>query len=85
MYPLLFRSRWAALLWVGLMCAWAVFASSGTSVIGFATPPAAETAEQAKLRKEKREQEKFEAWAQSDRKSPENSEYGEAPPTYADQ
>ncbi|MDF8333112.1 hypothetical protein [Novosphingobium cyanobacteriorum] len=54
-------------------------------MMGFATPPAAETAEQAKLRKEKREQAKFEAWAASDQRSSETSEYGEAPSSYSDQ
>lgn len=74
MYSMLFRSRWVALLWVGLMAAYAVFSTSGSNLLGFVTPPPV-SSEQTKLSKQRREEAKFQAWAAQDSRDSGNRDY----------
>ncbi|MEO0030827.1 MAG: hypothetical protein RIS94_585 [Pseudomonadota bacterium] len=86
MYSLLFRSRWAALLWVGLVAAYALFMTSGPSLLGLVAPPPV-SAEDTRQEKRARDEAKFRAWAAQDTRSSEsrdnaNEEYGAAPDGY---
>jgi len=74
MYSLLFRSRWVALLWVGLMVGYAVFMTSGPSLLSFVSPPAT-PAKDAKTLREERDNAKFEAWAEEGEKTSSRTEY----------
>lgn len=84
MYSLLFRSRWAALVWVVFMAAYAVFTTSGAGMMGFMTP-AAPSAEDVKAERRQREADKFEAWVHQDTHASENREYGSGDDTTAGQ
>jgi len=67
MYHLLFRSRWFALAWVLGMAAYAVFMTSGGSILMSAPSAASESAANAKREAEEEKKAKFAEWAQDEK------------------